>query len=250
MINGKRVVVVLPAYNAAQTLERCIQEIPEGVVDLRILVDDCSSDETVQVARALGIEQVLVQPENRGYGANQKRCYRAALDAGAQVVVMLHPDYQYAPSQLPALAWPIASGQYDLMLGSRVLGGGALQGGMPLWKFGVNRALTATQNALLGKALSETHTGYRAYSRRFLETLPWQDNADDFGFDAQILAQAVHFGFRIGEISVPTRYAPDSSSIQLEPALRYGVACVETALRCRLERLGLLRSKIFVAKAP
>ncbi|MED5371177.1 MAG: glycosyltransferase family 2 protein [Myxococcota bacterium] len=245
MINGKRVAVVLPAYNAARTLTRCVQEIPPGVVDTRILVDDGSQDDTAQLARELGLEVVFEQPENGGYGANQKRCYQLALEDGADIVVMLHPDYQYAPGLLPALAWPIAQGHYELVLGSRMLGGGALAGGMPPWKYGVNRLLTGAQNALLGKKLSETHTGYRAYSRALLEQLPWQDNADDFVFDAQLLTQAVHFGFRIGEVSVPTRYAPDSSSIQLRPAMRYGAACLETALRFRLQRLGLLDSSLF-----
>src|SRR5688572_2354167 len=200
MINGKRVIVVLPAYNAGRTLERTIGEIPPGVVDDLLLVDDASGDDTVEVAGRLGVPHV-VHPENRGYGGNQKTCYTEALRRGADIVVMLHPDYQYSPKLLGAMAWLVASDEFDVVLGSRILGAGALKGGMPLYKYVANRALTAIENVMLGVKLSEYHTGYRAFSRKVLETLPLEENSDDFVFDNQMLAQAVAFGFRLGEIS-------------------------------------------------
>ena len=203
MIDGKRVMVVLPAYNAARTLQQTIAEIPPGIVDDILLVDDASQDATVSVARGLGIEHV-VHPRNRGYGGNQKTCYTEALRRGADIVVMLHPDYQYTPKLIGAMAWLAASGEFDVILGSRILGRGALAGGMPVYKYISNRMLTALENILLGIKLSEYHTGYRAFTREVLETLPLAEGSDDFVFDNQMLAQAAAFGFRIGEISCPT----------------------------------------------
>jgi glycosyltransferase involved in cell wall biosynthesis len=244
MVNGKRVMVVLPAYNAERTLERTMAEVPRGVVDEFLLVDDASRDETVKTAERLAIPYV-VHPVNRGYGANQKTCYRAALDHGADIVVMLHPDYQYSPKLIGAMAWLVASDEFDLVLGSRILGKGALAGGMPLYKYVANRALTAIENLLLGVKLSEYHTGYRAYSRRVLETLPLDRNSDDFVFDNQVLAQAVALGFRIGEVSCPTRYFAEASSIGFRRSVVYGVGVLRTALRYRLHHAGLRHDPLF-----
>src|SRR3982751_21886 len=214
--------VVLPAYNAGRTLERTVREVPPGVVDEFLLVDDASHDDTVAQAGRLGIPYI-VHPQNRGYGGNQKTCYAEALRRGAEIVVMLHPDYQYTPKLIGAMAWLVASGEFDIVLGSRILGTGALKGGMPLYKYVANRFLTAVENLLLGVKLSEFHTGYRAFSRRVLETLPLHENSDDFVFDNQILAQAVAFGFLIGEISCPTRYFPEASSINFRRSMTYGM---------------------------
>jgi glycosyltransferase involved in cell wall biosynthesis len=244
MIHGKRVIVVLPAYNAARTLERTIAEIPPGVVDECLVVDDASGDDTVSEARRLGLP-CLVHPRNLGYGGNQKTCYAEALRRGAEIVVMLHPDYQYSPRLVGSMAWQVASGEYDVVLGSRILGAGALKGGMPLYKYVANRVLTAVENLLLGIKLSEYHTGYRAFSRRVLETLPLHQNSDDFVFDNQILAQAVAFGFSIGEISCPTRYFAEASSINFRRSVIYGLGVLGTALRYRLDRWGLLRCRQF-----
>lgn len=245
MILGKRLVVVLPAYNAAKTLERTLNEIPPGIVDQTILVDDASGDETARLAERLGIA-TLRHDRNRGYGGNQKTCYRAALDAGADVVVMLHPDYQYTPRLVPVLAGMIASGEFDLALGSRILGVGALAGGMPLYKYVANRVLTLVQNLLVGHKLSEYHTGYRAYSRAVLTTLPLETNSDDFVFDNQLLCQAIYAGFRVGEISCPTRYFAEASSIGLLRGARYGLGVLATSLEFRAARCGL-RSRRFPA---
>jgi glycosyltransferase involved in cell wall biosynthesis len=212
MINGKRIAVVLPAYNAAQTLRQTWAEIPHDIVDRVILTDDGSRDETVQVSRSLGIH-TLVHDRNMGYGANQKTCYRAALDEGADIVIMLHPDYQYTPKLVTALASMIAYGVYDAVLGSRILGNGALSGGMPAYKYVANRILTLVQNQMLGRKLSEYHTGYRAFSRQVLEKLPLEENSNDFAFDNQMITQMVFFGFAIGEVSCPNRYEAESSSI-------------------------------------
>jgi glycosyltransferase involved in cell wall biosynthesis len=244
MINGKTVIVVLPAYNAAKTLERTIAEVPPGIVDEFLLVDDASRDDTVEQARRLGIPSI-VHPQNRGYGGNQKTCYTVALRRGADIVVMLHPDYQYSPRLIGSMAWQVASGEYDVVLGSRILGAGALKGGMPLYKYVANRFLTAVENVLLGIKLSEYHTGYRAFSRRVLETLPLHENSDDFVFDNQILAQAVAFGFSIGEISCPTKYFPEASSINFRRSVTYGFGVLETALRYRLHRRGFIRCPLF-----
>lgn len=247
MIHEARVVVVLPAYNAAKTLEVTYADIPHDVVDEVLLVDDASHDETVAVAKNLGIK-TFIHPENRGYGGNQKTCYTEALRAGGDIVVMLHPDYQYTPKLVTAMASMIASGEFDVVLGSRILGRGALAGGMPLYKYVANRFLTLAGNLMLGVKLSEYHTGYRAFSRRVLETLPLEENSDDFVFDNQMLAQCVRFGFRIGEISCPTKYFPEASSINFRRSVVYGLGVLGTGIRFMLDKAGLVRSPIFNAE--
>jgi len=244
VISGKKVCVVMPAFNAERTLRQTTAEIDRSVVDDVVLVDDASSDETVAVARELGLHQV-VHPQNRGYGGNQKTCYIEALARGADIVVMLHPDYQYSPRLIPAIAGMVASGHFDCALGSRILGVGALRGGMPLWKYVANRFLTFFENLLLGYKLAEYHTGYRAFSRRLLETLPLEENSDDFVFDNQMLAQALWFGFDIGELSCPARYFPEASSINFRRSVRYGLGVVGTAVQFRLAKLGLVRPARF-----
>jgi len=248
MMFDKRVAVVMPAYNAARTLEATVAAIPAGVVDDLILVDDASSDETAAVAARMGLFSI-VHPDNRGYGGNQKTCYRAALDRGADIVVMLHPDLQYDPRLIPAMASLIALGRYDVVLGTRMSGRGPLHGGMPLYKFVANRLLTRFENALTGRRLSEYHTGYRAYSREALEAIPFERNDDGFIFDNQFLVQAIHAGLEIGEVGCPAHYPPEASSIQLGPALRYGVGVLETAVRYRLHCSGLLRAA-FLEEEP
>jgi glycosyltransferase involved in cell wall biosynthesis len=237
MLNGKIIAVVLPAYNAERTLQATVRELPD-IVDLRILVDDFSSDDTVRLARDLGIS-TFVHKENYGYGRNQMTCYRQALAAGADVVIMLHPDYQYTPLLVTAMASMVAYGVYDVVLGSRILGGTALSGGMPLYKYIANRFLTAFQNLSLGTKLSEFHTGYRAFSRKVLQELPFAENSDDFVFDSQMLAQCVYFGYRIGEVSCPTKYFPEASSINFRRALRYGFGVVGVTLQYLLQKSGL-----------
>jgi glycosyltransferase involved in cell wall biosynthesis len=244
MLHGKRIVVVMPAYNAAETLKATYNEIPLSYVDAIVLVDDASTDETVEVARAMGIE-TIVHPQNRGYGGNQKTCYTRALELGADVVVMLHPDYQYTPRLLVAMASLIAIGQYDIVLGSRILTGGALKGGMPVYKYVSNRFLTAFQNLLTGAKLSEYHTGYRAFSREVLMTLPLEENSDDFVFDNQMLCQALYFGFTIGEISCPAKYFPEASSIRLGASTRYGIGVMRTTVQYWLQKRGLARFDIY-----
>lgn len=234
----------MPAYNAAATLERTHREVPFDIVDEVVLVDDASRDHTARMARKLRI-RTIVHPENRGYGGNQKTCYRAALARGADIVVMLHPDYQYSPKLIPAMAHLLASGEYDVVLGSRILGGKALAGGMPFYKYVSNRVLTLLQNLLMGAKLSEYHTGYRAFTREVLTRVNWPGNSDDFVFDAQMLAQVLHAGFRVGEITCPTRYFPEASSINFTRSVRYGIGCLATALRYRLDQWGLLRSPMF-----
>jgi len=244
MIDGKKLVVVLPAYNAADTLELTFNDMPKALVDEVILVDDRSRDETVAVAKRLGITNVHVHSINRGYGGNQKTCYRATLDAGADIVVMLHPDYQYEPKLLTAMAGMVASGVYGAVLGSRILGGGstgALAGGMPLWKYIANRGLTFAQNVIIGAKLSEYHSGYRAFSRETLLALPLLANSDDFVFDNQMLVQIVARDIPIGEISCPTRYRDDSSSISFARSVRYGFGVLATSLSYRAWRWGLAR---------
>jgi glycosyltransferase involved in cell wall biosynthesis len=236
--------VVLPAYNAGRTLERTISEIPPGVVDDLLLVDDASGDDTVEVAKRLDVPYV-VHPVNRGYGGNQKTCYSEALKRGADVVIMLHPDYQYSPKLIGAMAWLAGSGEFDVVLGSRIIGDGARAGGMPLYKYVANRGLTAFENLMLGIKLSEFHTGYRTFTRRVLETLPLNECSDDFVFDNQILAQAAMFGFRIGEISCPTRYFPEASSINFRRSVIYGLGVVGTSFRYRLHRMGVRRDRLF-----
>jgi glycosyltransferase involved in cell wall biosynthesis len=244
MLERKKIVVVLPAYNARCTLRKTIDEIPAGIVDDIILTDDASSDGTADLARSLGIH-TLRHDRNQGYGANQKTCYLAALARGADIVVMLHPDYQYTPRLVTAMASMVASGHYDAVLGSRILGKGALSGGMPRYKYVANRLLTFGQNIMLGQKLSEYHTGYRAWSRSVLENLPLRACSDDFVFDNQMLAQAIHWGFRIGEISCPTKYFPEASSINFARSVSYGLGVVQTSLAFRLQQLGMIRSHLF-----
>ena len=250
MIAGQKVVVVMPAFNAGRTLERTWREvIAQEVVDLVIIVDDASRDDTVRLARTLPDAVVHVHAKNMGYGANQKTCYRLALDHGADVVVMVHPDYQYTPRLIPAMASMVASGLYECVLASRILGGQALAGGMPWWRYVSNRGLTLFGNALLGTKVSEFHTGYRAFSRRLLERLPLHENSDDFVFDNEILAETAWYGYVIGEVSCPTRYAPDASSINFARSVRYGFGCLATACVFRLCRWGLASSKRFPLEA-
>jgi len=240
MLNHRKIAVVLPAYNAAKTLRRTIEEIPHEIVDDVILTDDASRDNTVELARELGLTTIR-HPENRGYGGNQKTCYRTALDRGADIVVMLHPDYQYTPKLIIAMASMIAFDQYDFVLGSRILGRGALQGGMPVYKYVSNRVLTLIENLLVAQHVSEYHTGYRAWSRQVLERLPLRACSDDFVFDNQMLVQAIYFGFRVGEISCPTKYFEEASSINFSRSVRYGLGVLDTALMYRLKRMGLAR---------
>jgi glycosyltransferase involved in cell wall biosynthesis len=245
MMFGKRVCVVMPAYNAERTLRQTYAEIDRAIVDDVIVVDDASRDHTVEAARELGLH-VVVHARNRGYGGNQKTCYAEAMSRGADIVVMLHPDYQYSPRLLPAMVGMVASGHFDVALGSRILGVGALQGGMPIWKYVANRFLTAVENLLLGYKLAEYHTGYRAFSRRLLETLPLGMNSDDFVFDNQILAQALWFGFQIGEISCPTRYFAEASSINFRRSVKYGLGVLRTSCEYRLARWGMIKPARFV----
>ena len=244
MLAGKKVLVVMPAYNAARTLERTLQDIPFGVVDEALLVDDASHDETLEVARNLGI-RCFLHERNMGYGRNQKTCYTEALKSGADIVVMLHPDYQYSPKIIPALAGLVASGEYDAAIGSRILGGKALQGGMPLYKYLANRLLTLFENLLLGAKLSEYHTGFRAFSRQVLETLPLWENSDDFVFDNEMLAQTIYFNFRLGEVSCPTRYFAEASSINFPRSVKYGLGVLWTSLRFFLQKRGWSQYRIF-----
>jgi glycosyltransferase involved in cell wall biosynthesis len=234
MIQGQKLVVVMPAYNAARTLRQTYDEVmAQGIVDLVILVDDASKDETVSMAKSLPHVQVEVHQQNLGYGGNQKTCYRLALAAGADIVVMIHPDYQYTPALIPAMASLVASGLYPCVLASRILGGGALRGGMPWWKYISNRLLTLVENVLLGAKLSEYHTGYRAFSRALLERLPLEKNSDDFIFDNQVLVQIIRLGYPIGEVTCPTKYFPEASSIGFVASVRYGLGCIATAVSGR-----------------
>lgn len=246
MIHGKRVTVVMPAYNAEATLRQTYGEVDFDFVDDVILVDDASSDHTVRIAKELGLK-TIEHPKNQGYGANQKTCYQAALDQGADVIIMLHPDYQYTPKLLVAMASMVAAGVYDAVLGSRILTEGALKGGMPPYKYIANRALTLLQNTLMSKKLSEYHTGYRAFSREVLEALPLNENSDDFVFDNQMLAQIAYFGFSIGELSCPTKYFDEASSINFQRSVVYGLGVVHTSILYRLNRWGIVQSPIFDA---
>jgi glycosyltransferase involved in cell wall biosynthesis len=248
MLHGQKIVVVMPAYHAEKTLADCYAAIPHDVVDLVLLVDDASDDATLAVAKRLGIVTHR-HPENRGYGANQKTCYAEALAEDADIVVMLHPDYQYEPRLITAMAAMVASGVYDVVIGSRILGNTALAGGMPRYKYVANRVLTALQNLIVGAKLSEFHTGYRAFSRRVLETLPLAANAEGFVFDNQMLVQALAFGLSIGEISCPTRYFADASEISFGSSIVYGFGVLWTSLQYRLWRWGLARPRIFSAQA-
>ncbi len=243
MINGKRIAVVMPAYNAERTLQQTVSEIPDSV-DVKILVDDSSKDHTAALAASLGV-LTFVHDRNYGYGRNQQTCYREALAAGADIVVMVHPDYQYTPLLIAPMASMIAYNVYDVVLGSRIVGGGARKGGMPLYKYVFNRVLTAFQNLFLGVKLSEYHTGFRAFDRRVLETLPLAQNSDDFVFDNEMLAQAVMFGFRIGEVSCPTKYFAEASSISFRRSVRYGLGVIATTLKFVGHKLKLYRSPLF-----
>ncbi len=240
----KRIIVTMPAYNAAKTLLKTFEDIPKGLVSEIILVDDCSNDDTVSVGNKLDIK-VIAHPHNVGYGGNQKTCYLEALRDGADIVIMLHPDYQYDPTKIPEIVAPILAGEADIVLGSRFLGGGALKGGMPYYKFVANRFLTTCQNAVLGTSLSEFHTGYRAYSRKFLETVPFLRNSIAFVFDAEILCQAVYFGFRIAEIPVETRYFPEASSIKFWNSTKYGIGVLYALGKYMAAKAGIVKSQLF-----
>lgn len=246
MFANRKVVVVMPAYNAAQTLRRTYEEVmQQGVVDHVIVVDDASPDETVAIAKTLPNCTLAVHPRNRGYGGNQKTCYRLALEAGADIVIMVHPDYQYTPQLIPAMATLVGNDLYGCVLGSRILGGHALEGGMPIWKYVANRFLTAFENLLLGAKISEYHTGYRAFCRELLQRLPLEQNSDDFVFDNQMLAQVLWFGYSIGEVSCPTKYFEEASSINFRRSVRYGLGCLSVSLLYRLSKWGLIRSRLF-----
>lgn len=244
MINGKKVVVVMPAYNAALTLEKTYNEINHDIVDEVLLVDDASQDGTVDVANRLGIKWYQHQ-ENLGYGGNQKTCYTEALKLGADIVIMVHPDYQYSPKIIPALAGLIGSGEYDAAIGSRILGGRAIKGGMPAYKYIANRFLTAFQNLAVGAKLSEYHTGFRGFSREVLETLPLLENSDDFVFDNQMLAQTIYFGFVIGEVSCPTKYFPEASSINFRRSMTYGLGVLITSIQFVMQKWNMVNLSIF-----
>jgi glycosyltransferase involved in cell wall biosynthesis len=251
MYRDKKVVVVMPAYNAAKTVRQTYAEVrDQHWVDTIILVDDRSRDDTAAVARSLEGVQVHVHEINKGYGGNQKTCYRLALEAGADIAIMIHPDYQYTPKLIPAMVSIIGNGLHPCVLGSRILGGYALKGGMPIWKYISNRILTLVENLLLGAKLSEYHTGYRAFSREILETLDLANNSDDFVFDNQMLAQILWHGFTIAEVSCPTKYFPEASSINLRRSIQYGFGCLRTGLRFRLAKAGLLQCRLFPARTP
>ncbi|MEM6269908.1 MAG: glycosyltransferase family 2 protein [Bacteroidota bacterium] len=248
MVDGKKVVVVMPAYNAEQTLQKTYEEIPFGIVDEVILVDDRSKDNTAEKARKLGVNRVIVHDQNKGYGGNQKTCYTEAIRAGADIIVMLHPDYQYTPRLIEAMVFPIAHGLFPVMLGSRILGKGALRGGMPFYKYVANRFLTFTQNLLMGQKLAEYHTGYRAFSREILESLPLEENSDDFVFDNEMLGQITYAGFIIGEVTCPTKYFKEASSINFRRSVKYGLGVLRVSFTYRLNKWGLMRSRIFNLK--
>ena len=247
MIRNSKVVVVLPAYNAEKTLESTYREIPFDIVDEVILVDDASKDNTVAVAKQLGIH-VIKHDRNLGYGGNQKTCYGTALQQNADIVVMLHPDYQYTPKLISAMTYLLESDEFDVVLGSRILGGKARTGGMPLYKYVSNRFLTLVQNILMGAKLSEYHTGYRAFKRKVLESIPLDKNSNDFVFDNEMLSQILYAGFRVGEISCPTKYFAEASSINFSRSLKYGLGCLRTSCQFRLSKMGLLQSPIFTFK--
>ena len=244
MVNGKKVVVVMPAYNASKTLEGTYREIPFDLVDDVVLVDDKSKDNTSEVAKSIGIKHVVVHQENLGYGGNQKSCYNKALELGADIVIMVHPDYQYTPKLIPSMVYLIANEVYPVVLGSRILGKGALKGGMPMYKYIANRFLTLSQNLLMGQKLSEYHTGYRAFNREVLESIKYNDNSNDFVFDNQMLAQIFWGGFEIAEITCPTKYFDDASSINLKRSITYGLGVLGVSSRVFMSRLGLMKWKL------
>ena len=245
MINGQKVVVVLPAYNAAKTLRQTYNEIDRAIVDEIILVDDASKDNTVQVAEELGISHIIMHAKNKGYGGNQKSCYKQALAVGADIVVMLHPDYQYTPALIGPMVSLIGNNVYPVVLGSRILGKGALKGGMPLYKYIFNRMLTTIQNLLMSQKLSEYHTGYRAYHRAVLQAIPFDRNSDDFVFDNELLAQIFYCGYEIGEITCPTKYFDDASSINFRRSLQYGAGVLRVSFQYALQKMGIARFRIF-----
>ena len=248
MIDSKRITIVLPAYNAEKTLEKTYNEIPFDIVDHVILVDDLSQDQTLEVAEKLGIREIIRHKTNLGYGGNQKSCYNKALELDSDIIVMLHPDYQYTPRLIHSMCYLIVNGVYDVVLGSRILGKGALKGGMPLYKYIANRILTLFQNFMMGQKLSEYHTGFRAFSRKVLNSIAYQENSDDFVFDNQMIAQIFYAGFDIGEITCPTRYFREASSINLKRGIKYGLGVMGTSIRYRLQKWGLLNYRIFVQK--
>jgi len=248
MINQQKVIVVLPAYNAARTLERTYNEIPFDIVDEVILTDDHSADNTVQVGKKLGIKHIIVHEKNRGYGGNQKSCYDHALELGADIIVMLHPDYQYTPKLIPSMVYLIGNNVYDVVLGSRILNNGARKGGMPLYKYIANRFLTLFQNILMGQKLSEYHTGYRVFSSKALTAINYNDNSEDFIFDNQILAQLCIAEMEIGEVSCPTKYFPEASSINFSRSVTYGLGVLGVSIRYFLHRKGIANSKLFNSK--
>ena len=245
MIDGKKIVVIMPAYNASKTLSATYAEIPFEIVDDVVLVDDSSNDDTSEAARQLGIQHVIEHPKNVGYGGNQKTCYRKALDLEADIVVMVHPDYQYTPKLIPSMAFLIAQGLYQVVLGSRILGKGALRGGMPLYKYVFNRLLTAFENVMIGAKLSEYHTGYRAFSREVLEKINFASNSDDFVFDNQMLSQVIFAGYEIGEITCPTKYFGEASSINFSRSVKYGLGVIVTSWMHLLQRLGLAKFDMY-----
>lgn len=245
MLNGNKIVVVMPAYNAAKTLKQTYEELPHDIVDEVVLVDDHSTDETAELAHSIGIEHVIIHDENLGYGGNQKTCYRYALNLGADIVIMVHPDYQYTPKLCTAMASLIAEGVYECVLGSRILGTGALKGGMPLYKYIANRLLTMFQNIILSYKLSEYHTGYRAFSRKLIEQLPLDENSNNFVFDNQMLSQIIYLGHQIGEVTCPTLYMEDASSISFWRSVKYGTGVIKTIIEFKLAKLKIIKSRRF-----
>jgi glycosyltransferase involved in cell wall biosynthesis len=251
MYKNQKVVVVMPAYNAAQTLRKTWDEVmAQEIVDLVIVVDDKSQDETVSIAKELSNTLIRIHDKNLGYGGNQKTCYKLALESSGDIIIMVHPDYQYTPKLIPAMASMIGNGLYHCVLGSRILGGYAIKGGMPVWKYIANRLLTLAQNILITAKLSEYHTGYRAFSRELLGKLPLENNSDDFVFDNQMLSQILWFGYKVGEISCPTKYFAEASSIDLLRSIKYGFGCLNTAMQFRLAKMDLITSSLFPEKEP
>ena len=248
MIGLKKIVVVLPAYNAALTIEKTYNEIPFDIVDEVVLVDDCSKDDTVSVAKKIGINHIISHDQNKGYGGNQKSCYNKALELGADIVIMLHPDYQYTPKLIQSMSYMIANDLYPAVFGSRILGKGALKGGMPLYKYIFNRMLTLSQNILIGQKLSEYHTGFRAFNREILETVNYEANSDDFVFDNQMISQIFYAGFEIAEITCPTKYFPEASSINFKRSSQYGLGVLATSFIHFFNKIGLMKSKIYLKK--
>lgn len=246
MINNNKLTVVLPAYNAEKTLEKTYKEIPFDIVDNVVLVDDGSTDNTIEVGKKLGIKHIIIHSQNKGYGGNQKSCYNKARDLDSDIIIMLHPDYQYTPKLITAMASIIANNVYDVVFGSRILGNGAIKGGMPFYKYIFNRLLTLTQNILMNQKLSEYHTGYRAYSKKVLEKINYEDNSDDFVFDNEIVAQIFNAGFEIAEVTCPTKYFPEASSINFKRSIQYGFGVLRVSIEYFFHRLGIKKSKRFL----